>query len=58
MAWFRKKKTYAVTYEVHGIITVERHFIVKAADIAEAAEKIRDREVYPISIVEWEVLDK
>lgn len=57
MAWFRKKRTYAVTYEVHGILRVERTFIVKAADIAEAAKKIGDREVYPISIIEWEVLD-
>lgn len=57
MAWFRKRKTYAVTYEVHGIIRSERTFIVKAADIAEAAKKISDREVYPISIIEWEILD-
>ena len=58
MAWFRKKRTYAVTYEVHGIIRIERTFIVKAADIAEAAKKIGDREVYPISIIEWEILDR
>ena len=57
MAWFRKKRTYAVTYEVHGILHIERTFIVKAADIAEAAKKIDDREVYPISIIEWEILD-
>lgn len=57
MAWFRKKRTYAVTYEVHGIIRTERTFIVKAADIAEAAKKIGDREVYPISIIEWVILD-
>lgn len=57
MAWFRKRRTYAVTYEVHGIIHFERTFIVKAADIAEAAKKIGDREVYPISIIEWEILD-
>ena len=57
MAWFRKKRTYAVHYRVDGIITVDRYFIVKATDIAEAAEKCQDREAYRISIIEWEILD-
>lgn len=57
MAWFRKKRTYAVHYRVDGIITVNRYFMVKAADIAEATQKCQDREVYPISIIGWEVLD-
>ena len=57
MAWFRKKKTFAVHYLVQGIIDVERHFIVKAADIAEAAKKCQEREAYRISILGWEILD-
>ena len=57
MHWFRKKKTFAVTYRVDGIYVVNRTFVVKAADIAEAARKCAEREVYPISILEWEVLD-
>ena len=57
MAWFRKKRTYAVHYRVDGIITVDRYFIVKAADIAEAAQKCQDREAYRISIIGWEILD-
>ena len=57
MAWFRKKRTYAVHYRVDGIITVDRYFIVKAADIAEAAKKCQEREAYRISIIGWEVLD-
>lgn len=57
MAWFRKKKTFAVTYRVDGICVVIRTFVVKAADIAEAAQKCRKREVFPISILKWEVLD-
>lgn len=57
MAWFRKKKTFAVHYLVQGIVDIERHFIVKAADIAEAAKKCQEREVYHISILGWEILD-
>lgn len=57
MAWFRKKKTFMVHYMVHGIVYIDRRFIIKAADIAEAAQKCQDREVYRISIIDWEVLD-
>ena len=57
MFWFRKKKTFAITYLVHGFLTTERRFIIKAADIAEASKKIQDKEVYPISIIEWKFLD-
>ncbi len=57
MAWFRKKRTFAVHYRVDGLITIERHFIVKAADIAEAAKKCQDREAWRISILDWEILD-
>lgn len=57
MAWFRKKRTFAVHYMVHGFIYIDRHYIVKAADIAEAAKKCQDKEAYPISILDWEVLD-
>lgn len=57
MAWFRKKRTYAVHYRVDKIITVDRYFIVKAADIAEAARKCQDKEAYPVSIIGWEILD-
>ena len=57
MSWFRKKHIYAIHYVVHGFIIAERHFIVKAADMAEAAKKIQDKEAYPIGIIDWEILD-
>ena len=57
MAWFRKKKTFVVHYLVQGIIDVERYFIIKAADIAEAAKKCQEKEGYHISILGWEILD-
>lgn len=57
MAWFRKKRIYAVHYRIDGLITVDRYFIVKAADLAEAAQKCQCKEAFPISIIKWEVLD-
>lgn len=58
MSWFRKKRTYAVHYQVNDYLSnPKRHFIIKASDIAEAAKLCQKREVYPISIIDWEVLE-
>ena len=58
MSWFHKKQFYAVHYQVNDYLSnPKRHFIVKASDIAEAAKLCQKREVYPISILDWEILD-
>lgn len=50
---FFKKKLYCVTYMVLGM---ERTFVVKARDIAQAMKTIQKKEYYPISLVEYETL--
>ena len=55
---FNKKRTYVITYEVHGPAVVERTFIVKAQDIAHAMKILDSKELYPISLIEYERLDK
>lgn len=57
MSWFRKKRVYAVYYQVDGYLSSKRYFIIKASDIAEAARLCQKREVFPISIIDWEVLE-
>ena len=44
--FFKKKRTYVITYEVHGAMLIERTFIVKARDIAHAM-KILDQKEFP-----------
>lgn len=58
MAWFRKRKTYLVHYMVHGIERIDRRFVVKAQDIAKALKKCSKREVFPISLIDWEILEE
>lgn len=58
MAWFRKRKTYLVHYMVHSIVCIDRRFIVKAQDIAEALKKCAKREDFPISLIDWEILEE
>ena len=58
MAWFRKRKTYLVHYMVHGMVRIDRRFVVKSQDIAEALKKCAKREVYPISLIDWEILEE
>ena len=50
---FFKKKLYCVTYMILGM---ERTFVVKAYDIAQAMKTIQKKECYPISLVEYGVL--
>ena len=50
---FFKKKLYCVTYRILGM---ERTFVVKASDIAQAMKIIQKKEHYPISLVEYEIL--
>ena len=50
---FFKKKLYCVTYAILGM---ERTFVVKAHDIAQAMKTIQKKEYYPISLVEYDVL--
>lgn len=57
MSWFRKKRNFIVHYMTNGLINVEHHFIVKASDIAEATKIIQKKEVYPITVLDWEILD-
>ena len=60
MVWFRKKRIYVVTYKVHNSYNYDdsiRTFIVKASDIAEATKLCQKRERYPISVIDWEVLE-
>lgn len=58
MAWFRKKKIYVVHYMVHGMIHIDRRFAVKAQDIAGALRKCAEREICPISLIDWEILEE
>lgn len=58
MAWFRKRKTYLVHYTAGGYIRIDRRFAVKAQDIAGALRKCAEREVYPISLIDWEILEE
>lgn len=58
MAWFRKRKTYLVHYMVYGLVRIDRRFAVKAQDIAGALKKCAEREVYPISLIDWEILEE
>lgn len=58
MAWFRKRKTYLVHYMVHGMVRIDRCFVMKAQDIAEALKKCVKREVYHISLIDWEILEE
>lgn len=55
MAWFRKRKIFVVHYRVLDYI--ERYFVVKAKDIAKAAQKCQEMEAFPISILGWEIVD-
>ena len=50
---FFKKKLYCVTYVV---LSMERTFVVKARDIAQAMKILQKKEGYPISLVEYDVL--
>jgi hypothetical protein len=43
---------------VHGMVRIDRRFVVKAQDIAEALKKCARREVYPISLIDWEILEE
>ena len=56
MFWFRKRKTFIVHYSVLNY--TERYFIVKARDLAKAVEKCQEHEVFPISILGWEIVDQ
>lgn len=58
MAWFRKRKTYLVHYMVYGMIHIDRRFVVKSQDIAGALKKCARREVFPISLIDWEILEE
>lgn len=58
MVWFRKRKMYLVHYMVYGMTRIDRRFVVKAQDIAEALKKCAEREVCPISLIDWEILEE
>lgn len=51
--FFKRKKLYCVTYMILGM---ERTFVVKAYDIAQAMKTVQKKECYPISLVEYSVL--
>lgn len=51
--FFKKKKLYCVTYMVLGM---ERTFVVKAYDIAQAMKILQKKEYHSISLVEYDVL--
>lgn len=51
--FFKKKKLYCITYMV---LDMERTFVVKASDIAQAMKIIQKKEYYPISLVEYNTL--
>lgn len=58
MVWFRKRKMYLVHYMVHGMVRIDRRFVVKSQDIAGALKKCAKREVFPISLIDWEILEE